>query len=104
MDVATTHSPLNGSKKKMGVEEFIIRAIERLRKAPGKPVKVKGGAGLDKAFKQYFGEDIEPYLEVLVAEGRIKRTWGGNNLYTAADYELKKAQRGNDVLRKILED
>ncbi|MFQ5847905.1 MAG: hypothetical protein ACE5IQ_09605 [Candidatus Methylomirabilales bacterium] len=85
---------------KLGKEEFVVRAIKKLRG------KYRGihtvFSGFNEAFRQYFGEDPRPATQDLAAKGiiEIRPVKGGVMLYLKGE----APQAGNDVLKKILKE
>jgi len=85
---------------KLGKEEFIVRAIKKLRG------KYRGihtvFSGFNDAFRQYFGEDPRPATQELAAKGviEIRPVKGGVMLYLKGE----SPGGGSDVLEKILKE
>jgi len=80
-------------------EEFIRRAIKRLRKPPYKGIH-SVFSGFNQAFKEHFGKNPVEVTQRLSAEGKIvtRPVRGGVMIYLPD--EAPKAQEG--VLKKIL--
>lgn len=89
---------------KLTEEEFILRAIERLRKGNYKGIHVVY-SGFNAAFRDYFGAEADPRAAVdrLVAKGvvvsRVAR--GGATIYKAAEAPAERVT-GSVALDKIL--
>lgn len=85
---------------KLSKEEFVVRAIKKLRG------KYRGihcvFSGFNEAFRQYFGEDPRGTTQELAAKGIIviRPVKGGVMLYLKGE----APQAGDDALRKILEE
>lgn len=85
---------------KLQKEEFIVRAIKKLRG------KYRGihtvFSGFNEAFRQYFGEDPRPATQELAAKGviEIRPVKGGVMLYLKGE----APRAGSDVLEKILKE
>lgn len=85
---------------KLGKEEFIVRAIKKLRG------KYRGihtvFSGFNEAFRQYFGEDPRPVTQEMAAKGiiEIRPVKGGVMLYLKGE----APRAGADVLEKILKE
>jgi hypothetical protein len=85
---------------KLQKEEFIVRAIKKLRG------KYRGihtvFSGFNDAFRQYFGEDPRPATQELAAKGviEIRPVKGGVMLYLKGE----GPRAGSDVLEKILKE
>ena len=85
---------------KFGKEEFVVRAIKKLR---GRYRGIHSVfSGFNEAFRQYFGEDPRPATQELAARGiiAIRPVKGGVMLYLKGD----APQAGDDALKKILDD
>jgi len=87
-------------EKKLSEEEFILRAINRLRKPPYKGIH-SVYSGFNKAFRQYFGSDPVEATNRLAKQGKIntRPVRGGMMLYLAGD----SPSSPDDALKKILE-
>jgi len=88
-------------KLDLNTEEFILNAIESLRKPPYKGIHCVW-SGFNRAFRQYF-PNIDPVdaTNELVEKGiiEIKPTKGGGLIYKKGEGPSAQA---SDVLRKIL--
>ncbi len=85
---------------KLGKEEFVVRAIKKLR---GKYRGIHSVfSGFNEAFRQYFGEDPRPVTQDLAAKGviEIRPVKGGVMLYLKGE----APRAGSDVLEKILKE
>ena len=83
---------------KLGKEEFIVRAIKKLR---GRYRGIHSVfSGFNEAFRQYFGEDPRPVTQELAARGiiEIRPVKGGVMLYLKGE----APRTGGDALQKIL--
>jgi hypothetical protein len=80
-------------------EEFIQRAVKRLRKPPYKGIH-SVYSGFNQAFKEHFGKNPVEVTQKLAAEGKIvtRPVRGGVMIYLPD--EAPKAQES--VLQKIL--
>jgi hypothetical protein len=80
-------------------EEFIFRAIKRLRKPPYKGIH-SVYSGFNQAFKEHFGKSSIEVTQKMAAEGKIaiRPVRGGVMLYLSD--EAPQAQKS--VLKKIL--
>jgi hypothetical protein len=87
------------TKEKIGEEEFVIRAIQRLRKPPYKGIH-SVYSGFNRAFKDHFGKNPVEVTKKMADEGKIaiRPVKGGVMLYVPS--EAPKAQES--VLEKIL--
>jgi hypothetical protein len=85
---------------KLGKEEFVVRAIKKLRG------KYRGihtvYSGFNEAFRQYFGEDPRPTTQEMAARGilEIRPVKGGVMLYLKG--EAPRAAAADNALQKIL--
>ncbi|MFQ6078075.1 MAG: hypothetical protein ACE5NJ_02930 [Thermodesulfobacteriota bacterium] len=88
-------------KPKLSEEEFVIRAIEKLRKPPYKGIHTVY-SGFNQAFKEYFGANPVEMTKRLAGEGKIvtRPVKGGVMLYLPKDAPAA----GGDALAKILEE
>ncbi len=88
-------------KPKLSEEEFVVRAIKKLRKPPYKGIH-SVYSGFNQAFKEYFGTNPVEATRKLTEEGRIitRPAKGGVMLYLPQD----AAPAGEDALAKILEE
>ena len=83
---------------KLGKEEFVVRAIKKLRG------KYRGihtvFSGFNEAFRQYFGEDPRPVTQGMAQKGiiELRPVKGGVMMYLKGE----APQAGDDVLKKIL--
>jgi hypothetical protein len=85
---------------KLGKEEFVVRAIKKLR---GRYRGIHSVfSGFNEAFREYFGEDPRPVTQELAARGiiAIRPVKGGVMLYLKGE----APHAGDDALRKILDD
>ena len=85
---------------KLGTEEFVVRAIKKLR---GRYRGIHSVfSGFNEAFRQYFGEDPRPATQELAARGiiAIRPVKGGVMLYLKGD----APQAADDALKKILDE
>ncbi|MHA1632839.1 MAG: hypothetical protein ACTSXC_08560 [Candidatus Freyarchaeota archaeon] len=86
-------------------EEFVIRAIERLRKPPFKGIH-SVYSGFNEAFREYFPTlDPVEFTNQLAKEGKItiRPARGGVILYKPDEVPARLGP-GKDILKKILED
>ena len=83
----------------IGEEEFIFRAIRRLRKPPYRGIH-SVYSGFNQAFKEYFGKSSVEVTQKMAADGKlaIRPVRGGVMLYLPE--EAPQAQKS--VLEKIL--
>ncbi|UCD70520.1 MAG: hypothetical protein JSW70_05800 [Syntrophobacterales bacterium] len=88
-------------KPKLSEEEFVVRAIEKLRKPPYKGIH-SVYSGFNQAFKKYFGTNPVERTQRLAEEGKIitRPVKGGAMLYLPQD----APQAAGDTLAKILEE
>ena len=88
-------------KPKLSEEEFVVRAIKKLRKQPYKGIHTVY-SGFNQAFKEYFGTNPVEMTQRLAKEGKIvvRPVRGGVMLYLPED----APQAGEDALGKILEE
>jgi len=85
---------------KLGTEEFVVRAIKKLR---GRYRGIHSVfSGFNEAFRQYFGEDPRAATQELAARGiiAIRPVKGGVMLYLKGD----APQAADDALKKILDE
>jgi len=87
-------------EKKLSEEEFILRAIKKLRKPPYKGIH-SVYSGFNQAFREYFGSDPVEATNRLAKEGKIttRPIKGGVMLYMPGD----SPSSPGDALKKILE-
>ena len=88
------------AEAKLGKEEFVVRAIKKLR---GRYRGIHSVfSGFNEAFRQYFGEDPRPVTQELAARGiiQIRPVKGGVMLYLKGD----APQAADDALKKILDE
>ena len=85
-------------EKKFTKEEFILQAIQRLRKPPYKGIHAVF-SGLNSAFREFFGEEARHTIDTMVADGKIETRMvrGGPMLYLPGE-----KPEGNRALDKIL--
>jgi hypothetical protein len=88
-------------KPKLSEEEFIVRAIKKLRKPPYKGIH-SVYSGFNRAYKEYFGANPVEMTQKLAVEGKIvtRPVRGGVMIYLPQD----APKAGDDALAKILED
>jgi len=88
-------------KPKFSEEEFVARAIKKLRKPPYKGIH-SVYSGFNQAFKGYFGTNPVELTQKLAKEGKIvaRPAKGGVMLYLPQDAPAA----GEDALAKILEE
>ena len=94
---------MEDEERKLSEQEFVIRAIRKLRKPPYKGIH-SVYSGFNKAFKDYFNANPVEATTRLAQEGKIvtRPVKGGVMLYVP---EEAPASRGpEDVLGKILGD
>ena len=97
---------MSQGNEKISYEDFVIRAIARLRN----PDKSKGihtvYSGFNNAFRKYYNEDPIPITKMLADKGIIEMQprKGGMMLYLPGEgpQALKKSE--NDILHDILSD
>jgi hypothetical protein len=84
---------------KISEEEFIYRAIKRLRKPPYKGIHTVF-SGFNQAFKEHFGKNPVELTQKLAAEGKIviRPVKGGVMVYLPED----APSAPKSVLQKIL--
>jgi len=85
-------------------EEFVLKAIERLRVPPYKGIHAVY-SGFNEAFREYFPLlDPVDFTTQLANEGKIviRPTKKGVILFKAGD--VQSMTRGSDALKKIIED
>lgn len=85
---------------KLQKEEFIVRAIKKLR---GKYRGIHSVfSGFNDAFRQYFGEDPRPVTQEMAQKGiiELRPVKGGVMMYLKGE----APQAGNDALKKILKE
>lgn len=90
---------------KMTHEEFVLRAIRKLRKPPYKGIHTVY-SGFNAAFREYFNEDPVPATKHLAQSGSIvvRPAKGGATLFLPEDAPGGGGAGGADALKKILED
>jgi len=91
---------MNGENStKIGEEEFVLRAIKRLRKPPYRGIH-SVYTGFNQAFKEHFAKSSVEVTKKMAEEGKIiiRPVRGGVMLYLPD--EAPKAKE--DVLQKIL--
>jgi len=87
-------------EEKLGKEEFVVRAIKKLRG------KYRGihtvFSGFNEAFRQYFGEDPRPVTQEMTNKGiiELRPVKGGVMIYLKGE----APQAGGDALKKILKE
>ena len=88
-----------GSATQVSEEEFVRRAIKRLRKPPYKGIH-SVYSGFNQAFKEHFGKNPVEVTQRLTAEGKIvtRPVRGGVMIYLPDEAPKPK----ESVLRKIL--
>ncbi len=87
------------TKEKIGEEEFVIRAIQRLRKPPYKGIH-SVYSGFNRAFKEHFGKNPVEVTKKLADEGKIaiRPVKGGVMLYIPSE----APKPPESILEKIL--
>ena len=87
------------SVAQIGEEEFILRAIKRLRKPPYRGIH-SVYSGFNQAFKEHFGKSPVELTQKMAAEGKlsIRPVRGGVMLYLPGE----APQAPKSVLDKIL--
>ena len=85
-------------RTKLPVEEFVRRAIEKLRESPNKGIRM-AKSGFAHAFKEYYGLDPQVEVANLVEKGKVVTRGEGDDLliYLTADAPI------SDTLRRILD-
>ena len=88
------------SKGKIGEEEFVLRAIKRLRKPPYLGIHTVY-SGFNQAFKEHFGKNPVEVTKKMAEEGKvvIRPVRGGVMLYLPEEAPRAK----ESVLQKILD-
>lgn len=88
-----------GETGKIGEEEFVFRAIKRLRKPPYKGIH-SVYSGFNQAFKEHYDKNPVETTQKLAAEGKIvvRPVKGGVMLYLPED----APQAPKSVLSRIL--
>jgi hypothetical protein len=88
---------------KISREEFILKAIKRLRKPPYKGIHTVY-SGFNQAFREYFGTDPIPVTQKMEKEKKIiiRPVKGGVMLYLPEDIKSQQQDPGQ-VIKKILE-
>jgi hypothetical protein len=88
-------------KTRLSEEEFVVRAIKKLRRPPYKGIH-SVYSGFNQAFKEYFGTNPVEITQRLAQEGKIvtRLVKGGAMLYLPQD----APRAGEDALAKILEE
>jgi hypothetical protein len=87
-----------GLEEKLAKEEFVVRAIKKLRG------NYRGihtvFSGFNEAFRQYFGEDPRPVTQEMAGKGiiELRPVKGGVMMYLKGE----APRTGDDVLKKIL--
>ena len=86
---------------KLSEEEFVIKAIEKLRKPPYKGIH-SVWSGFNEAFRVYFGQNPVEATRRLAKEGKIavRPVKGGVLLYLLED--RREIPKSEDVLKKII--
>jgi hypothetical protein len=92
------------SKGNLSPEEFVIKAIERLRVPPYKGIH-SVYSGFNNAFREYFPLlDPVDFTSQMVSEGKlVTRPVKGGVLIYKAD-EVQGNSNINDILKRITED
>lgn len=90
---------MEGNQIQISEEEFVIRAIKRLRKPPYLGIH-SVYSGFNQAFKTHFGKNPIEVTKKLAEEGKIviRPVRGGVMLYLPEEAPQPK----EDVLQKIL--
>jgi hypothetical protein len=88
-----------GSSTQVSEEEFVRRAIKRLRKPPYKGIH-SVYSGFNQAFKEHFGKNPVEATQKLAGEGKIvtRPVRGGVMIYLPEEAPQAK----ESVLKKIL--
>lgn len=88
-------------KPRLSEEEFVVRAIRKLRKPPYKGIH-SVYSGFNQALKEYFGTNPVEITQRLAEEGKIgtRPVKGGVMLYLPQDAPAA----GGDALAKILDE
>ena len=88
-----------GSSTQISEEEFVRRAIKRLRKPPYKGIH-SVYSGFNQAFKEHFGKNPVEATQKLAGEGKIvtRPVRGGVMIYLPEEAPQAK----ESVLKKIL--
>ena len=88
-------------KSRLSEEEFVVRAIKKLRKPPYKGIH-SVYSGFNQAFKEYFGTNPVEMTQRLAEEGKIvtRPVKGGVMLYLPQD----APKAAEDALAKILDE
>lgn len=91
----------DGETKKLSEEEFITRAIKRLKRPPYRGIH-SVYSGFNQAFREYFSANPVEVTNRLAQEGKIRTrpVKGGVMLYLPEDVENET----QNVLKKILSD
>jgi hypothetical protein len=91
------------TEQKISEHDFVIRAINKLRKPPYKGIH-SVYSGFNRAFREYFDKDPVEATTRLAEEGKIatRPVKGGVMLYLPD--EAPASDRSSSVLSKILEE
>ncbi|MBW2028018.1 MAG: hypothetical protein JRH06_14180 [Deltaproteobacteria bacterium] len=93
----------DAGEKRISEEEFVVRAIKKLRKPPYKGIH-SVYSGFNQAFRDYFGKNPVDVTTRLAQEGKIvtRPVRGGVMLYLPD--EAPSPTGSPSVLQKILEE
>ena len=88
--------------EKISEEEFVIRAVKKLRKPPYRGIHTVY-SGFNQAFRNYFGSEPIPVTKKMAEEGKIviRPVKGGVMLYLPE--ETPERPGTGEVLKRILE-
>ena len=88
---------------KMDEEQFILRAIRRLRKPPYKGIHTVY-SGFNEAFKQFYGKSSVEITTRMAQDGKIvtRPVKGGVMLYLPGEAPAGKSGSAQAALEKIL--
>lgn len=88
-------------EEKLSPEEFVVRAIRKLRKPPYKGIHTVY-SGFNQAYREYFGTDPIAQTNKMAAAGAIiiRPVKGGVMLYLPEDVDKRPDTK--DVLKDIL--
>jgi len=94
---------MEGQELKLTEQEFIVRAVRKLRKPPYKGIH-SVYSGFNRAFRDYFQKDPIETTTRLAEEGRIvtRPVKGGVMIYLPE--EAPAPRSSENVLSKILEE
>ena len=88
---------------KMDEEQFILRAIRRLRKPPYKGIHTVY-SGFNEAFKQFYGKSAIEITTRMAQDGKIitRPVKGGVMMYLPGEAPVGKVTAAQAALAKIL--